>query len=163
MKNDNSFSETQRFNHPVFVAFLVLLTIYIVSKWMNVIYGSVSGDDANSLWGSFIVLLLIDSLFLITKLQTRINEKGVCIKFFPFHFSYVFYSWEDIEKIEVREYKPLREFGGWGIRFGSRGAKAFNTRGKVGIDILLKDGRKRLIGTQKGEDALAAINANQKS
>ncbi len=55
-----------------------------------------------------------------------------------------------------REYSPLAEFGGWGIRFGTEG-RAFNLRGNRGVQLELKSGRKVLIGSQRAEELAEAI------
>lgn len=51
----------------------------------------------------------------------------------------------------VREYKPILEYGGYGIRYSFSG-KAYNVRGKMGLQLKFKDGGKLLIGTQKMEE-----------
>ena len=158
MKKDKHFNEVQRFNHPLFIAFMGIITIYILSKWFNIFYGSVTEERAISLWISFCIIMLLNALFFISKIETRIDKKGIHLKFLPFHLKPIFYSWEDIDLAEVIDYKPLKEYGGWGIRNGSSG-KAFSTRGNVGIRFTLKDGRKRLIGTQLPDAAQDAINA----
>ncbi|MGB0390522.1 MAG: hypothetical protein ACPGD5_03065 [Salibacteraceae bacterium] len=158
MKKDNEFTEVQRFNHPLFIAMMGILTIFILSKWFNLFYGSVAEEDSFTLWLSFWVILSVNLFFFILKLQTRIDSKGITVNYFPFHRKEVLYPWDEIEKVIVKDYKPLAEYGGWGIRTGSSG-KAFNTRGNVGISFTLKDGRKRLIGTQTPDAAQDAINA----
>ena len=53
--------------------------------------------------------------------------------------------------MEVRQYKPLSEYGGWGLRYGSSG-KAYNVSGNIGIQLHFKDGSTLLIGTNKKEE-----------
>ncbi|RCS28324.1 hypothetical protein DUT90_01480 [Polaribacter sp. WD7] len=78
-------------------------------------------------------------------------------QFFPFHFSLKTILWQDITKAYVRTYDPIGEFGGWGLKGGalwnSGKGKAINVKGDIGIQLLLKNGKKLLIGTQKENQA----------
>ena len=64
-----------------------------------------------------------------------------------------FFSWEEIEKISVREYSPLLEYGGWG--YAEERVEEhimYNVKGNIGLQLVLKNGKKILIGTQKAEE-----------
>jgi len=54
-------------------------------------------------------------------------------------------------------YYPISEFGGWGLRggffFNKGKEKAVNVSGDIGIQLIFKNGKKLLIGTQKKEEA----------
>lgn len=56
-----------------------------------------------------------------------------------------------------RTYRPISEYGGWGIRFG-RSGRAFNMSGNRGVQLVLKSGRRVLIGSQRPEELAAAIH-----
>jgi hypothetical protein len=110
--------------------------------------------------GIFISLLTI--VFLLFKLETQIKEDGIYVRFFPIHISFRFYTWESISKHEVREYKPILEYGGWGIR-GFRKNRALNVSGNIGLQLEFKDGKKLLIGTTKSDelsDVIQRMNKN---
>ena len=70
------------------------------------------------------------------------------------------FSWAELEEIYVREYSPISEFGGWGWRFGM-GGKAYNISGDQGIQLVFKNGKKLLIGTQKPVEAAEALKRAQ--
>jgi len=106
-------------------------------------------------------VLLTGALFwflLSITLETRINRSGISYRLKPFHSNYKLIEWMQIDSVEVRDYKPIREYGGWGYRnsFGKKGV-AYSISGKVGIDIKLKNGKRILIGTLKGEEAREAL------
>ena len=46
--------------------------------------------------------------------------------------------------------RRYREYGGWGIRGGLRGTKAYNVSGNRGVELMLADGRTVLIGSPAG-------------
>jgi len=56
-----------------------------------------------------------------------------------------------------RTYDPLREFGGWGIRFGA-GGRAFNMRGNQGVQLVLRSGQRVLVGSERAEELAEVIH-----
>lgn len=55
---------------------------------------------------------------------------------------------DEIVELESVEYKPLRDFGGWGLR-GSRRRRIWSARGKRAVRLLLTDGRTVFIGSDE--------------
>lgn len=62
----------------------------------------------------------------------------------------------DIAVVEPRRYRPLAEYGGWGYRIGPSG-KAYNMRGDEGVQLILKDGGRVLIGSQRAQELAGVI------
>lgn len=91
------------------------------------------------------------------KLKTRIDDEGVRYRLQPFHMREKLILWDEIDTIHVRKYSPMAEYGGWGMRHSIKHGKAFNVRGNYGIQIVLKSGKKILIGTQKAEEAARVL------
>src|SRR5690606_27576762 len=86
-------------------------------------------------------------------LHTVVTSDGVRLRWFPFHLRYRAWRFDEIESAEPRRYRPLREYGGWGIRFGL-GGRAYNVSGDLGVQRVLRSGRRILIGS-RDPDALA--------
>jgi len=62
----------------------------------------------------------------------------------------------EIAHAEAMTYRPVRDYGGWGIRgFGRR--RALNARGDQGVLVTRADGSTVLIGSQRPRDLLAAL------
>jgi hypothetical protein len=99
----------------------------------------------------------VSALFWAMKLETELGEKGVHFAWRPFQRNQITYAWEDIERAYVRKYKPIAEYGGWGLRYGSKG-RAHNVSGVWGIQLELKDGKHILFGTQRPEEARFALS-----
>lgn len=95
-------------------------------------------------------------------MTTKIFLNGISIRITPFHFKEKFFLFEDIEKIYAREYKPILDFGGWGIRYGVKG-KAYNMSGNLGLQIIFKNGKHLLIGSQKPFEIETVIKRNTDS
>jgi hypothetical protein len=62
-----------------------------------------------------------------------------------------------IQRIEVVSYRPLADYGGWGIRSGRDGERVLNARGNRGVRLDLIDGTRLLIGSQRPEALAVAI------
>ena len=92
-------------------------------------------------------VLLIMALFFLMNLKTVINQKGIHIQFFPFIREPKVFLWDDIQKIELKKYQPMVEYGGYGIR-GLGDDKAYNIQGDIGLKLYFKNGKKLMIGTQ---------------
>ncbi|MFC5409982.1 hypothetical protein ACFPMF_11730 [Larkinella bovis] len=103
------------------------------------------------------IVVAVLVLFAFLRLDTRINNEGIAYRWFPFQPRPRLIAWHQIEQVKVREYSPLGEFGGWGIRFGWK-ATAHTVSGNAGIEIRLKN-KKRLvlIGTQQPEEVRRVI------
>ncbi len=63
----------------------------------------------------------------------------------------------DIGSCEPRTYRPLREYGGWGVRWAGKRGTAWNAHGNRGAQLVLCDGKRLLIGSQRAEELAAAI------
>lgn len=62
---------------------------------------------------------------------------------------WIFKTWiplQEIVSLECVTYRPLREFGGWGLR-GSRTKRAWTARGNQAVVLSMRDGRRIYIGS----------------
>jgi len=145
------FSEKQKFRLPVYVIFLGVPLLFLYGIYVQLIEGRPWGNNPVSngwLIATFTLTLLFTLFFVIAKLETRITKEGVYVRFFPIHRSFKFFPWSKISIAYVCDYKPIGEYGGWGIR-KSANATAYTTSGKTGLQLRLIGGRKVLIGTRK--------------
>jgi hypothetical protein len=104
------------------------------------------------------VPIAIALLFLSLKLQTEVRPDGLYFRFFPIHKKYHKFDPEQISEYYTRKYRPLREYGGWGIRYGFKAGKAYNVSGNQGLQLVLKNGNKVLLGTQRPEQLSEALS-----
>jgi hypothetical protein len=63
---------------------------------------------------------------------------------------------DQVRAARVVEYDPVRDFGGYGFRAGTRGL-AYIASGNRGVELELRDGRKILIGSQDPEELAMQI------
>ncbi len=108
------------------------------------------------------LFLLLFFIFLVTiKLRTRITEKGIYYRFYPFQFKTTLIEWHELKDAYIREYNSFHEYGGWGIRTGSlRTGRAINTSASCnkGLQLQFNDGKLLLIGTKRPEEILMIVN-----
>lgn len=163
MINQYFFEENQRFGSWSFLLVLVLFPMLFR------LYSQIkSGDpllssDNIPLFAGLLLIAGIMVFFLSLQLHTRIDSKGIEVRFAPVHRQWTRYEWDALQAVYVRQYSPLGEYGGWGFR-GIGSNKALNVSGSQGIQLVFSDGRKLLIGTQKAEEAervLRKINRYQ--
>ncbi len=163
MKDYQRFSETQKFRQWwlwfMFAGIKGIMGFFIVTQ---VLFGEPFGDnvaDNAALMIGFLFMLILSLLFFIMKLETRISDNGIAVRFYPLQLKFRNYRWEDLEEAYLREYSPIAEYGGWGIRYSFVGkGKALNVSGRMGLQLVFKDGRRLLIGTSKPEDIMQVLS-----
>ena len=157
------FSERQRFTQWwIWLIILAAVAPLWYGVYRQVVQGRPWGTNPVSdavLVGIWLVAGVgLPAFFAAMHLRTEVRADRICIRFFPIHLRYRCWSWEEIASIDVREYSPLREYGGWGIRLGVKGW-AYNVSGRIGVQLILKSGKRILIGTQEPDAFLAAVQA----
>ena len=152
---DTLFSEKQRFRQWWLWTLIIGLNAITLGIILTQIIGGepVGNRPAGILFHAlnFAIIMGTTLLFLSFRLETMITREAIQVRFFPFHRKYKIYSWDMIRKAYTREYRPMTEYGGWGIR-GFGGNRALNVSGKHGLQLDFTDGKKLLIGTQKAAE-----------
>ncbi|WP_282031895.1 hypothetical protein [Winogradskyella eximia] len=151
------FKEEQRFNQVWLIVLMLVSTIVPIGIYVKEYIENPKNFTSLELIGLIFLIFFASGFIFFFKLTTRIDEKGIHYKFFPFHLSFKVIKWNELNNAYIRTYDPLGEYGGWGLKGGilwnkSKG-KAINVSGDVGIQLVLKNGKKLLIGTQKQEEA----------
>ena len=157
------FTEEQRFGQVWLWMVLIGMDVAYFTAFFAQFFGPVpprpSGPaDLLGLCLGALLCLGITALFVSLKLITRVTNQGISVQFMPLHRKPVMFLFSDIREHSLRTYRPIIEFGGWGIKRGS-GGLAYNVSGNKGLQLVLKDGRKILIGTQKPEHLKSAIDS----
>lgn len=162
MNKEVLFFERQKFNQ--WWLWLILLGInglFIFGVYKQIFGGQQFGDNPMSNDGLLFatgLTILLTVLFINFRLETQIERDGIYVRFFPFHFSFKHFPWDKISKSFVREYQPISEYGGWGLRLGLFGkGKAYNVSGNKGLQLEFTDHKKLLIGTNKPEELTAIL------
>jgi len=153
-KNKALFKESQRIPIWMFLSMLAkILATVIISLWW---FGSWSTSHTISI----LIVLFFMFMASMIDLRTRYTKDGIYFQYFPFHQREYFLKWKEVKVAFTREYKPIWEYGGWGLRFGKNG-KVYNLRGNKGLQLKLKSGKALLIGTQKANELKEALKSVQ--
>lgn len=162
-----TFHEEQQFSQPWLWILLLILTACITAVFAHGFYtqlylGQPWGDRPMSntallITGtlSIVFTAAFSWLFYQLKLVTEVDHEGVHIRFFPLTRKHI--RFEDIRSCEARTYRPIREYGGWGIRFSRKG-KAYNVSGNRGVQLEFVQGMPLLIGSQQADELARAIH-----
>ena len=121
-------------------------------------YPDVKPDELTAFYAvtipTVVLVLGLLALTFITRLETKIDDIGIHYGFWPFQRTLRTASWHEIESCHVRTYSAISEFGGWGYKISISGkGKVYNTKGNQGIQIIFKNNKKTLVGTQKPDEA----------
>ncbi len=90
------------------------------------------------------------------KLIVQVKKDGLHIQFFP--LKKFLLNITDIKSYKYREYKPIKEYGGWGIKYSSKHGKAYNVSGNKGVQLEITNNKKILIGSQDPHKLINAID-----
>jgi hypothetical protein len=148
------FEESQAFRHPGVWA---LVAIPICGAWFAAVWqlvlGRNFGDNPAPDWVLFVVVAVVGvllPLWLATlRLVTRVDQEAVEVRFHP-PLAGRRFPFGEIESCDEVRYLPIREFGGWGIRWGGR-------RGDVAVELTLTNGYRFAVGSQQPDELAAAI------
>lgn len=158
------FIERQRFTQIwIWLLVLSIFALTVFGIYYQLILGIPFGNNPapDNVMPFFLLIPLgLIVLLLLNCLHTSIDEKGIHYKYSPFHGKFRTIEFDKIEKVYTKKYRPIKDFGGWGIRIGMKKGygMALNVNSNMGIQIELKTGKKILLGTQKPDEAQKIID-----
>jgi len=100
--------------------------------------------------------MLLAVLFFNVRLETSLSATGVLVRLWPFHTKAKSYDWDELAHVEVKKYRPLKDYGGWGLRLGRHGV-AYNMSGNWGLQLDFRNGKHVMIGTNKPDALRSAL------
>jgi len=169
------YKETQTFRQPwmwfiILVATTATLIFFTIGINQQIIQGIPYGDNPmpdSGLIGTglFSILIMVGIIVLVykAKMVIEISERAIQFRFPPFINKFKVIDKKEIERFEIWKYRPIREYGGWGIRLGFRKSGiAYNVHGNLGLQLYLFNGKKILLGTQRKEAIRAAMEKMMK-
>ena len=89
--------------------------------------------------------LLLHLLF--GRLHVRVTHTSLVLSFGYLPWIRKLVLFDEIAGLEPVTYRPLLEFGGWGIRWGFKGKKAWTARGNRALRLTLTDGTLLYVGS----------------
>ena len=155
MDNSN-FSEIQQFRQGWLLATVLIPCISALIYIGFTVFRNwpMSGTYTLIYGVSILALVLVPVFMLSIKMVTDVKNDAIHIRFFPLKKEVIPFS--EIAKCDARQYSPINEYGGWGIRSGIKG-RAYNVSGDHGVQLELTNGKRLLIGSQRSEELAETI------
>lgn len=155
------FSETQRFRQLWIWALMTgILALLLWGIFQQIVLNEAFGDNPGPDWVLILTLALmlaLSFLLFLLELEVRIFKNHLEYRFYPL-ISWHTIRWDEVEKVYLRKYKPILEYGGWGIRYKLSGrSRAYNVSGNTGLQLVLQDGSRVLFGTHQAEKLKEAL------
>lgn len=137
----------------------VLLTFWLLVM-MLVIGGIVfpSGADLKLLVAFIPVIVIfvpICAVMLTCGMSTELGRDGLRISMAPFVRN-IHIPLKNVTAVTVEQYRPLRDYYGWGLR-GDRRGPAYTVSGNQGVRIHYGERESVLIGSQKPQELADAV------
>jgi len=157
------FHEEQRFRQPWILILVVGLAALIwYAAWQQLVRGVPFGDNPAP-DGVLVAIWLLFGIgmplfFYGLRLVAEVRMDGLYFRFHPLQWRWRHLEWEDLEAAEAVTYHPLRDYGGWGIRVGTKGTACI-VSGNRGLHLKRRQGSDLLIGSQRPEPFLEALRA----
>jgi hypothetical protein len=158
------YREVQRLRQPWLILLLLGLTALVwYSAWRQLLLGRPFGNNPASNEMMVVTFLLVGIgmplFFHRLHLATEVRMDGIYFRYWPLLLRWRHLCWESLEAAEAVTYHPLREYGGWGIRFGAK-ARAYIASGNRGVMLHRREGSDLLIGSQQPERFVEALRAS---
>lgn len=154
------FREEQRFRQ--LWTWLVIGFVATLQWWgfiQQILLGQPWGDNPGPDWMMVLFWLVFGIgfplFFLYLRLVVTVTDEVIDIRFYPLTRRTIPIA--DVQHVEARTYSAIGEYGGWGIRGLTGSNRAYNVSGNRGVELVLSDGRKVLIGSQRADALELAI------
>lgn len=173
-RDDILFEEVQQFRQTwiwliALSSSLLVLGIFAYGIYKQILIGRPWGDRPMSnvqlilvaLSGSALAVGL-PWLFYSMKLVVRVSKGCLHVRFFPFVNRTL--PVEQIVRREARIYHPIREYGGWGVRYGGKKrGRAYTVSGNFGVQLDLRNGERLLIGCRRADELVNALGQGKQT
>ena len=140
----------------------IMLLVVGVSWWAflaQIVGGEPWGNRPAPDWVVWLIFglfgIISPLVLLFARLIVTVGDDAVRIRWIPFGRKTV--ALADIESCIARTYRPIREYGGWGVRWAGKRGTAWNAHGNRGVQLVLTNGKRLLIGSQQAEALAEAI------
>ena len=157
---DVTFREVQKIGG--FWAGVIVFLLVPLPTWtfiQQIILEEPVGNNPAPDWAVWLIFLFVGMalpLFILSfRLEAEVRDDGILIRFLPVKTRSVPYG--DILNCRVRTYRPIREYGGWGIKWGPKAGWSYTLSGNQGVQLELKEGKRLLIGSYRAEELAKAI------
>ncbi|MDD1705801.1 MAG: DUF6141 family protein [Methanoregulaceae archaeon] len=161
------FREIQRFRQ-IWIWILIggIAGIAWYSLFRQIIIGEPFGSNPAPDAGVMVIFIIFGIIFpvwfLVMKLEIQVTSTILRFRMVPLHMKWREVPFGNIADVVAVIYRPIREYGGWGIRFGRKGI-AYNVSGDRGVQVTLKNGKSFLLGSGRAEELAIVLRSRIKT
>ena|SRR5581483_5531911 len=170
------FEETQRFQKawvkiPLAGYGILVLSLAAWAAYQQFVlgvpfsdHGRPMSDGETALFSVFLGLVGagLPLWVLALRLTVRVDHERVLVHFVTLRKRSI--PLTDIASWEPLTYRPVWDYGGWGIRYSLKHRRwAYNVSGNRGVLLRFTNGKSLLIGSQRPEELAAALETAKKS
>jgi hypothetical protein len=156
------FEERQHFHWFAYATVILVLIGALVAAAVAFMQPGETQKLADAWWIPLLIVLGIAPALNVFQMRTTITDTQLVVQFgylFPMYRKRI--ELDAINSSRMVEYRPIRDAGGWGIRFGrfeKQSCRFLNSRGNRGV-LVETDDRRYIIGSQHPERLQRAIEA----
>ena len=162
----SAFREVQKLGGMWWV--MLLLCGVAVLAWIGfavqIVLGRPLGTNPAPDWVMWLLWLLfgigLPILWHLSKLVVEVTDDRILVQYIPFVSRTIPFT--QIKGYKARSYRPIREYGGWGIRWAPGNRRAYSVKGNKGVELELHSGQRIMIGSQKPEELVQAIDSRSR-
>lgn len=105
-------------------------------------------SDQERFWGMVVLgVVAVSVQLLVAGLGVRLYRDHLVVGLGSLGLISQKVRYDQIVRTESVKYEPIREFGGWGVRWGKDGKKAWTARGNRAVVLHLRDGTRLYVGS----------------
>jgi hypothetical protein len=152
---DMLYREEQRLrNKSLWIIAVVIFALLGVGLWVNQANGSLITMYVISI----LVVAAVFGIAASLKLVVTVQDAGIGIVLRWLQSKPVMIKWEDIASVSQEAVSPVKDFGGWGLRYNRR-ATGYIFKGREAVRVRLKSGREFVITTDNGKELIESVSA----
>ena len=127
------------------------MTVVLTLLATTMFTGAVANLFSEAPWVSAMLFPLgVLVLLLVGGIRTTVTREQITVRFGTPGFRVLSLRTSDLASVQMRNFEPLRDFGGYGIR-ENREMKAYYVRGTRGVLLTTAEGKRHLVGSDSPE------------
>lgn len=158
------FTEEQRLIRSHSWLWPILVLPVVLSWWgfvQQILLHRPFGNNPGPDWMMWVLLVVCGIVFPIffwtVTMRVRVDTDEVRISYTPLFTRRI--AIREILNCAACGYRPLWDYGGWGIRWSSGKGWVYSVSGNKGVSLELAGGRRLVIGSREPEPLAAAIQS----
>jgi len=153
-----AFYEKQYFN-KYFIALMIGISLFLIAIFIS---SMLSRKHILNLL-PLLIAPIITAFIVNMRLEIKIQDNMLFYKLFPLHMKWRTLDISSLSNVNSIQYMPLRNYGGWGLRYGKDGEVAYIMSGNKGVRVFTSSGKRILFGSQKPDELAHVLENLQKT